>query len=85
MREVREGLSMLLAQGADRRGTSYTIGLDLAANIAMYVGDHDAALDWLEEQRGLPMHYSPGFLRANAYYTRLRGNPRFERLTAESR
>jgi hypothetical protein len=50
----------------------------------VYVGDHDAALDFLEEQRSLPLHFSPGFLRVNPYLAPLRGNPRFERLTADA-
>jgi serine/threonine protein kinase/tetratricopeptide (TPR) repeat protein len=84
LREARNSLTLVLAQGTDRRGGTYMAMLDLAASVAMYAGDHAAALDWLEEQRSLPLHWSPSYLRVNPYYAPLRGNPRFERLTAEA-
>lgn len=84
LREAREALALILAQGTARRSGSYSMALDLAATVAMYVGNHAAALDWLEEQRTLPMHWSSSYLRVNPYYRPLLGNPRFERLTADA-
>jgi TolB-like protein/tetratricopeptide (TPR) repeat protein/tRNA A-37 threonylcarbamoyl transferase component Bud32 len=47
-------------------------------------GEHEKALDVLEEVVQKPYDLTPGWLRIDPNFTPLRGNPRFERLVAAS-
>ena len=52
------------------------------ALIYLLVGENDKALDQLEPLLKIPYFLSPGWLRIDPAFASLRGNPRFERLTA---
>jgi tetratricopeptide (TPR) repeat protein len=48
------------------------------------LGEHEKALDLLERLLKTPYQISPGWLRLDPTFAPLRGNPRFEQLTATS-
>jgi hypothetical protein len=50
------------------------------ALIHLIVGESEPALDRLESLLRQPYWYSPGWLKLDANFAPLRGNPRFERL-----
>jgi serine/threonine-protein kinase len=50
--------------------------------IYMLLGEQEKALDRLEPLLKIPYHLSPGWLRVDPNFESLRGNPRFQRLTA---
>jgi eukaryotic-like serine/threonine-protein kinase len=50
------------------------------ARIYLRVGEPDKAIDILERLLKIPYYLSPAWLRIDPEFTRLRGNPRFERL-----
>jgi tetratricopeptide (TPR) repeat protein len=53
------------------------------ARIYLVVGEPEKALDQLEPLLKIPYFLSPGWLRIDPNFARLRGNPRFERLIAQ--
>jgi tetratricopeptide (TPR) repeat protein len=50
--------------------------------IYLLVGEPEKALDRLEPLLKMPYYLSPGWLRIDPTFARLKGNPRFERLVA---
>jgi serine/threonine-protein kinase len=50
--------------------------------IYIMVGEHEKALDRLEQLLRIPYYLSPAWLRIDPTFDPLRGNPRFERLVA---
>jgi hypothetical protein len=62
-------------------------GADLQRVLAwtyLVVGEPERALDHLEPLLKGPYYPSPGWLKIDRNFARLRGNPRFERLLAGS-
>jgi tetratricopeptide (TPR) repeat protein len=55
----------------------------LLARIYLVVGEPEKALDQVEPLLKMPYFLSPGWLRIDPNFARLRGNPRFERLVAQ--
>jgi hypothetical protein len=82
LREARNSLEMVLKQGFDRRSPEYSTRLYEASLVAVQAGAYSAALDWLEEQHSLPLHFSPGRLATHQFFAPLRADPRFQRLMA---
>ena len=54
------------------------------ARIYTILGEHEKALEQLEPLLDNPYYLSPGWLRIDPNFEPLRGNPRFQRLTAGS-
>jgi eukaryotic-like serine/threonine-protein kinase len=52
------------------------------ARIYMIVGEPELAMDQLEPLLKMPYYLSPGWLRIDPTWARLKGNPRFKRLAA---
>jgi hypothetical protein len=52
------------------------------AYLHVLLGDAAGALDLIERNLTLPSHQSPAYFRSDLRFAALRGNPRFERLTA---
>ena len=73
------------ATPADADSETRAYNLELAARASMLAGDHDAALAALEHWVELMGPRGPGRVRLHPEYAPLRGNPRFERLTAPPR
>jgi hypothetical protein len=73
------------ATPADADSETRAYNLELVARASMLAGDHDAALTALEQWVELMGPRGPGRARLHPEYAPLRGNPRFERLTAPPR
>jgi hypothetical protein len=52
------------------------------ARIYMIVGEPELAMDQLEPLLKMPYYLSPGWLRIDPTWARLKGNARFQRLAA---
>jgi len=50
------------------------------ARIYAMVGEHEKAIDALEQLLRIPYYLSPGWLRIDPTFAMLKGNPRYERL-----
>jgi TolB-like protein len=74
---AERGMSLApLATDADN-GPYYQL---VAARAYLQLGDHARALDLIEPLLTVPFFLSPGWLRVDANFNALRGNPRFERM-----
>ena len=60
-----------------------SIALQAFAVAQVRLGQHEAAIDRLEELLEAPWVITPGWLRIDPTYDSLRGNPRFEKLISE--
>jgi len=77
---VAERGAALLPVSRDAYGGAYL--QHQLARVYLFVGDREKALDTLEPLLRMPYYLSPGWLRIDPTFDRLRGNPRFERLAA---
>jgi TolB-like protein/tetratricopeptide (TPR) repeat protein len=75
--EVRRGVG--LAKDTGISGPYYR---HVAARAAMLVGDHAAAIATLDSLLRRPYFLTPGWLRVDPTWNRLRGDPAFDRLAA---
>jgi TolB-like protein len=71
-----------LAEAAMPTGTAGAYIKFLMAKVYILVGEPDPALDILEPLVKVPSLTTAGWLKIDPNFTRLRGNPRFERLIA---
>jgi serine/threonine-protein kinase len=60
--------------------TNGAYNLHQLARVYIMVGEHDKALDALEQLVKIPYFLTPGYLRIDPNFAPLKGNPRFERL-----
>jgi tetratricopeptide (TPR) repeat protein len=81
---IREGIAATELTPVSRDaidGPDYVAGLSL---IYLYAGEHDKALDLLQTMVAMPaMHMAtPGFLKLNAQWDKVREDPKFKRALA---
>ncbi|MGH7628189.1 MAG: protein kinase domain-containing protein [Gemmatimonadales bacterium] len=81
---IREGERAVALTDPARDGFTGPYLQHLLVRIYLLVGEPEKALDYLEPLLRLPYHLSPGWLRIDPAFAPLRGNPRFEKLTAGS-
>jgi eukaryotic-like serine/threonine-protein kinase len=82
---VREGeRGLALAQSTGNGFENIPYARHVLARTYVLVGDHDKALDQLDSLLSKPYFISPAWLRIDPTWAPLRGNPRFERLIADT-
>ncbi len=81
LREGELGLELL----AGKRNPAFGFWLRDMAQIRMMLGDHDEAIEQLEQVLSVPSFFSAEFLGADPTWEPLRGNPRFQSLLIEFR
>jgi len=81
---VREGLRGVALDPIAKDGLNGPYYQHQLARIYILVGEPDKALDVLEPLLKVPYFLSPAWLRIDPNFAPLHGNPRFERLIAES-
>ncbi|HEX6050943.1 MAG TPA: protein kinase [Gemmatimonadaceae bacterium] len=79
LRAGRRALEMLPVSRDALDGANW---LKEMAYLHVLLGDADEAIDRIEQNLALPSHQSPAYFRSDLRFAALRGNPRFERLTA---
>ena len=79
VREAERGAA-LLPISKDARNGAYN--QYLLARVYLLAGQPDKAMDVLEQLLKVPFYVSPAWLRIDPEWTSLKGNPRFERLSA---
>jgi len=80
IREIKRAAALLPVE-ADYLYAPYQ--LHAQARVQVMAGDYEGAIDTLERLLSIPYIVSPGWLRIDPSFARLRGNPRFERLTVQ--
>lgn len=83
-RVVVKVLSPQLAEGSSAERFAREIELavnlqDLAAHVAMIVGDREQAIAWLAESRRRKYYASPAWIRLHPGFKPLHGDPKFEK------
>jgi serine/threonine-protein kinase len=73
------GMALLPVERDYQNGTYVRLQM---ARIHLLLGDREKALDLLEAILAKPYYLSPGWLRIDPTYASLKGNPRFEKLSA---
>ena len=81
---IRETGRALTLSPLSRDITVYPASQFELARIHMLFGDRDAAIDQLQALLRVPYYLSPAWLRIDPTFAELHGNPRFERLIADS-
>jgi eukaryotic-like serine/threonine-protein kinase len=79
---LRDGERAVAIRPASRDGFSGPYNHHLLARTYMTLGEHEKAIDQLEILLSVPYFLSRGWLTVDPTWNGLRGNPRFERLTA---
>jgi serine/threonine-protein kinase len=79
---IAEGERGLALLPPERDALTGPYQLHLLARIYLLVGEQEKALDLLEQMLSRPYYLSPGWLRVDPTFASLKGNPRFERLSA---
>jgi tetratricopeptide (TPR) repeat protein len=79
IREAERGAALMPISKNARDGTYDQY---LLARVYLLAGQPDKAMDVLEQLLKVPFYVSPAWLRIDPEWTSLKGNPRFERLSA---
>ncbi len=79
--EGERGVALVPIEKDGESGTYYAHQL---ARIYLHTGQPEKALDLLEKVMSVPYYLSPAWLRIDPEFAPLKGNPRFEKLTAKS-
>jgi tetratricopeptide (TPR) repeat protein len=79
LRAGRRALEMLPVSRDALDGANW---LKEMAYLHVLLGDTAEAIDLIERNLALPSHQSPAYFRSDLRFAALRGNPRFERVTA---
>jgi serine/threonine protein kinase/tetratricopeptide (TPR) repeat protein len=77
---IREGERGVALRGIKRDAVQGTSDVLLLARICTLVGEHEKAIDNLEQLLKVPSYLSPGWLKIDPNFDSLRGNPRFQKL-----
>lgn len=85
MSAARKGLAMEGGHPGGLTAITYAYFLYAAARTAMIAGDRDQALTWLRESLERRYFATPAWVRLDASWAPLRGDPRFEKMLAEAK
>jgi TolB-like protein len=81
---IREGERGLALQSIAKDGYSGPYNAHLLARIYLLAGEHEQALDQLDELLRIPYYLSPGWLKIDPTFDPLRKHPRFQQLVART-
>jgi adenylate cyclase len=81
---VREGERGLATQPVSQDAYTGAYNQHVLARIYLMAGEPDKAIDQLESLLKIPYYLSPGWLRIDPTFDKLRNQPRFQKLVAGS-